>query len=182
MHYAVIIIILLTILWSVRTFNRLVRKRNLIHEAWSGIDVQLKRRYDLVPALVETAKGYREHERKLFGEIAAMRARCMDTNSVKERGEAENALSRMIKSLFAVAEAYPDLKASGNFLNLQRNLTEVEDQIQLARRYYNGTVRDYNIGVESFPNILIAMLCGFARADFFEIEYATQRETPDAKF
>jgi LemA protein len=181
MQVAVMLVLPVVILWGVITFNRFVRSRNLMREAWSGIDVQLKRRYDLVPALVETVKGYREHERGLFEDIAETRARCMSTESVREKGEAENALSRMIRSLFAVAEAYPDLKASQNFLDLQKSLTEIEDQIQFARRYYNGTVRDYNIRVESFPSMLIAKPCGFGRADFFEIEYATQREAPDVK-
>jgi len=182
MHIAAIVVLLVIIVWGVIAFNRFVRNRNLMREAWSGIDVQLKRRYDVVPALVETVKGYRAHERGLFEDIAEIRARCMGSEAVRERGDAENALSRMIRSLFAVAEAYPDLKASRNFLDLQRNLTEVEDQIQFARRYYNGTVRDYNIRVESFPSMLIAKLCRFGRADFFEIEYATERKAPYIKF
>jgi len=182
MFAAIVVILIVLVSWGVVSFNRFIRGRQLMCEAWSGIDVQLKRRYDLVPALVETVKGYREHERGLFEGIAETRTRCMSAESVRDKGEAENALSRMIRSLFAVAEAYPDLKASRNFLDLQRNLTEVEDQIQFARRYYNGTVRDYNIRVESFPSMLVSKLCGFRRADFFEIEYATQREAPDAKF
>jgi LemA protein len=164
--------------WGVVAYNRFVRDTNLMREAWSGIDVQLKRRYDLVPALVETVKGYRDHERGLFEEVAAARARCIRPASVPEQGAAENALSRSIRSLFAVAEAYPDLKASRNFLDLQKNLAEIEDGIQLARRYYNGTVRDYNIRVESFPGMVVAVLGGFKRAEFFEIELATQREAP----
>ncbi|MCX6354838.1 MAG: LemA family protein [Candidatus Aureabacteria bacterium] len=175
------LIIAICTVWGIFSFNRFVRGANLMREAWSGIDVQLRRRYDLVPALVESVKGYREHERELFQEIAEIRGRCRSTESVKEKAEAENSLSRMIKNLFAIAEAYPDLKAAQNFLDLQRNLAGVEDQIQMARRYYNGTVRDYNIRVESFPSVLIAKLCGFRCAEFFEIEFATQREAPGVR-
>jgi LemA protein len=182
MSAAIIVIAIVICLWGVVSFNRFIRGSQFVREAWSGIDVQLKRRYDLVPALVETVKGYREHERKLFEEIADMRSRCMSAEGVREKGEAENGLTRAIRSLFAVAEAYPQLKASENFLGLQKNLSEIEDQIQLARRYYNGTVRNYNIRVESFPSMLVAGLCGFRRADFFEIEYATERTAPDVKF
>jgi len=178
----IVVIVVVLMAWGVVSFNRFIRGRQFMREAWSGIDVQLKRRYDLVPVLVKTVKGYREHERGLFEDITETRARCMSTKSVTEKGEAENALSRMIRSLFAVAEAYPDLKASRNFLDLQRNLTEIENQIQLERRHYNGTVWNYNIRVESFPSMLIAGLLRFRRADFFEIEYATEREAPDAKF
>ncbi|MDD5555986.1 MAG: LemA family protein [bacterium] len=168
--------------WGIVAFNRLVRARNLVREAWSGIDVQLRRRADLVPALVEAVKGYREHERGLLEEIAEKRARCMRSGSVAERGPAEGELSRSIRSLFAVAEAYPDLRASRHFLDLQRNLSAIEDDLQHARRYYNGTVRDYNIAVESFPRTLVARLCGFGREEFFEIELATRREAPDVGF
>ncbi|MDP8249187.1 MAG: LemA family protein [Candidatus Tritonobacter lacicola] len=178
----IISLVLVLILWSVVTFNRLVRGKNLVREAWSGIDVQLKRRYNLIPALVEAVKGYSGHERKLFVKIAEMRSRCVAAGGVREQGEAENLLSRTIKSLFAVAEAYPDLKANRGFLNLQENLSEIEDEIQLARRYYNGTVRNFNIRVESFPGMLVAGLCGFRQAGFFEIEYATERQAPEVKF
>jgi len=179
--YVTGVIIVICSVWGGVSFNRFVRGTNLMREAWSGIDVQLRRRYDLVPALVESVKGYREHERELFQEIAEIRGRCMSTESVKEKAAAESSLSRMIKNLFAIAEAYPDLKAAHNFLDLQKNLAGIEDQIQMARRYYNGTVRDYNIRVESFPSTLIAKLCGFRRADFFEIEFATQREAPEVR-
>ncbi|HOE26396.1 MAG: LemA family protein [Candidatus Aureabacteria bacterium] len=164
--------------WAVVAYNRLVRDANLVREAWSGIDVQFRMRYDLVPALVETVKGYRLHERALFEEVAAARARCAGTASIADKGAAESALTRGIRSLFAVAEAYPELKASRNFLDLQKSLTEVEDRIQHARRYYNGTVRDYNIRVESFPGMAVARAARFRRADYFELELATQRDAP----
>jgi LemA protein len=168
--------------WGIAAYNRLVRDANLVREAWSGIDVQLRMRYDLVPALVETVKGYRLHERGLFEKVAAARVRCAATASIADKGAAESSLTRGIRSLFAVAEAYPELKASRSFLDLQKNLTEVEDRIQHARRYYNGTVRDYNIRVESFPGMAVARVAGFRRAEYFEIELATQRDAPEAKF
>lgn len=181
MLIAAVALALVIVIWGIITFNRFIRGRNLIREAWSGIDVQLKRRYNLIPNIVESVKGYSKHERRLFEDVARLRSRCIDANGTREQGEAENALSRTIKSLFAVAEDYPDLKASRSFLDLQKNLVEIEDQIQLARRYYNGTVRNFNIRVESFPGMLVAGLCGFTQADFFEIEYATEREAPEIK-
>ena len=153
--------------WGIAAYNRFVRDTNLVREAWSGIDVQLRMRYDLVPLLVEIVKGYRDHERLLFEQVAAARTRCIGSVSLPEKGAAEGALTRGIRSLFAVAEAYPDLKASDNFLGLQKSLAEVEDRIQLARRYYNGTVREYNIRVESFPGMIVARLWGFGRAEYF---------------
>jgi len=166
---------------GVLVFNRLVKARNLVDEAWSGVDVQLKRRHDLVPNLVEAVKGYREHERGLFENVAQQRTKAMDGDAQHDP-EDENALTRQVKTLFAVAEAYPDLKANTTFLDLQRQLVEVEDALQYARRYYNGTVRDYNILVQSFPNNLLSGRLGFHTEDFFEIEYATERSAPDVKF
>lgn len=181
--YTVFLLLILAgiILWLNVIFNKFIRGKNLIAEAWSGIDVQLKRRYDLIPNLVETVKGYSQHERKLFEDIANIRSQCMSTQGVVEKGQAENALTQQLRSLFAVAESYPDLKANQNFLDLQKNLAAIEDEIQLARRYYNGTVRDFDILVESFPSNIIALLFVFKRADFFEIEVATQREAPTVK-
>lgn len=167
--------------WGIAAYNRFVRDTNLVREAWSGIDVQLRMRYDLVPLLVEIVKGYRDHERLLFEQVAAARTRCIGSVSLPEKGAAEGALTRGIRSLFAVAEAYPDLKASDNFLGLQKSLAEVEDRIHLARRYYNGTVREYNIRVESFPGMIVARLWGFGRAEYFEIELATQRDAPPVR-
>ena len=175
-------VILLIVAYGVITFNRLVRASNMVEEAWSGIDVQLKRRYDLVPNLVMTVQGYAEHEKTVFDNVARARSESMNTYAPREKGAAENQLSTQIKSLFAVAEAYPDLKASQDFLRLQKELVEVEDQIQYARRYYNGAVRDSNIKVQTFPNYLIASMMGFEREDFFEIEYATERSAPDVGF
>src|SRR6266568_9176888 len=131
-------------------FNRLIRLRNLVREGWSGIDVQLRRRTDLVPNLVETVKGYAAHERGLFEDVAKNRAQSIAADNVGGQAAAENALRGSLVRLFAVAEAYPDLKANKNFLDLQQQLADVEDQLQMARRYYNGAVRNLNIGIESF--------------------------------
>lgn len=175
-------IVALLAVWAMIDYNLLVRARNMTSEAWSGIDVQLKRRHDLIPNLIDSVKAYSSHERDLFEGLSENRAKSMGTEAIPAKGQVENALSGQLKSLLAVAEAYPDLKASTNFLGLQKSLTEVEDQIQYARRYYNAVVRDYNIRVQSFPSLIPAKLFGFQPADFFEIELATEREAPDAKF
>ncbi|HOP40951.1 MAG TPA: LemA family protein [Geobacteraceae bacterium] len=159
-------------------YNRLVRLRNMVREGWSGIDVQLTRRAALIPNLVETVRGYMEHERNLLFEIADLRSRSLRTQKVGEKGEIETALSRSLGSLMAVAEGYPDLKASENFLALQKELADIEDQIQMARRYYNGTVRNLNIAVESFPSNLVAGLFAFFQAEFFALEDADDRQVP----
>ncbi len=162
-------------------YNKFVRMKNQTEEAWSGIDVQLKRRYDLIPNLVETVKGYAKHEKETLENVVKYRNMAMNAQSIKEKAEMENMLTGALKSLFAVAEAYPNLKANENFLELQRTLSEIEDQIQLARRYYNANVRDFNILVESFPSNIIASIFGFKKFDFFEIEEA-ERENVKVKF
>ena len=174
-------VLILVIGVGVLIFNRLVKARNLVDEAWSGVDVQLKRRHDLVPNLVEAVKGYTEHEHTLFDQIAQQRGKAMG-GSAQLNPDDENALTRQIKTLFAVAESYPDLKANQNFLDLQKKLVEIEDALQYARRYYNGTVRDYNILVESFPSNIIASRMSYHTDHFFEIEYATERKAPDVAF
>ncbi len=181
MEIVIAIIAVLVIIWFIFIYNKFIRDKNLIKEAWSGIDVQLKRRYDLIPNLVETVKGYSSHEKNLFQNITEARSKTMNTEVLKEKAKGETQLSGMIKSLFAVAEAYPDLKANQNFLDLQKQLSEIEDQIQYARRYYNGVVRDYNIRVKSFPSNLIANIMNYKEAEFFEISLATERETPEVK-
>ncbi|MFH0963222.1 MAG: LemA family protein [Planctomycetota bacterium] len=165
-------------LWGVITFNALVRRRNLVQEAWSGIDVQLKRRANLVPNLVETVKGYSAHERTTLEEVTKARAEAGRAGVVREREAGENALSQALAKLVALSEAYPNLKADKTFLSLHSELIEVEDQIQYARRYYNGTVRDYNIRVETFPSNVIAAAFGFERREFFQLETATERKAP----
>jgi LemA protein len=178
----IIIIVAVIVIWLISTYNRLITLRNRAKEAWADIEVQLKRRYDLIPNLVETVKGYAAHEREIFEKVTEARARAMGAKNVKERGEAENALSQTLKNLFAVAENYPNLKASENFLELQRELTDTEDKIQAARRFYNGNVRDLNIKIESFPANIIASLFRFTKMDFFEIEEAAAREPVQVKF
>jgi LemA protein len=157
-------------LYAIVVFNRLIRARNLVREGWSGIDVQLVRRSDLIPNLVETVKGYAGHERSLFAEIAQKRTQALNTAGVTGRAAAEQDLQASVRRMLAVAEAYPALKASQNFLELQKQLGELEDQLQLARRYYNGTVRDYNIEIQSFPDLLLARAFGFREEPYFETE------------
>jgi LemA protein len=161
-------------------FNRLVRSRQMAREGWSGIDVQLKRRSDLVPNLVDSVKGYAAHERDVLAEVTQLRgaARNLPADAIGQRAQAEAALSAGLNKLIAVAEAYPDLKASGNFLKLQQQLSDLENELQMARRYYNGAVRNLNILVESFPSNLIAKPFGFAPGDYFELNNATERAVP----
>ena len=178
--YVILTLLALALLWGLLTFNRIIRLTNMRSEAWSGIDVQLKRRHDLIPNLVETVKGYAAHERGLLEDIARLRAQSASAGSIAEKGRAEEALTTSIKTLFAVAEAYPDLKANTNFLRLQQDLTAVEDELQLARRYYNGTVREYNTAILSFPNLVIAALMAMRPAEFFSAD-TTERATPGMK-
>ncbi len=174
-------VLVLVLLFSVVLYNRLVRARNLVEEAWSGIDVQLKRRTDLIPNLVETVRGYVQHERGVLEEVTAQRTRTLQASSVEEREQAERGLGRALGALFAVAENYPELKANQNFLELQQALADIENEIQLARRYYNGAARDLNILVESFPSNLFASLFGFHKAKFLEIEEG-ERAVPKVSF
>jgi len=175
------IILFLLALWVAVSYNRFIVLINRTKEAWSDIEVQLKRRYDLIPNLVETVKGYATHERELFEKVTEARAKAMGAQTMKEHAEAENFLSQALKSLFAVAENYPDLKASTNFLELQREVTDTEDKIQAARRFYNGNVRDLNIMIESFPANIIASMFNFKKAEFFEIE-ETEKEPVKVSF
>jgi LemA protein len=160
-------------------FNRFIRSRNRVREAWSGIDVQLKRRHDLVSRLVECVKGYREHERGVLEQVSHARSDAIQARGVEQTGQAETELARNLRHLVAVAEAYPDLKASESFRQLSGALVELEDQLQYARRYYNGAVRDFNTLVESFPSNLVAWLAGFRVQPFFSIESATERQAPE---
>jgi LemA protein len=178
---AVLVALGLLAIWLIVSYNLLVRDRNLMQEAWSGIDVQLKRRHDLVPNIVELVEGYSSHERRLFEEVTRARAASMQAHGVKDIEAGENLLSQRLRTLFAVAENYPDLKADQTYLALQGQLVEVEDQIQMARRYYNGTVRNYDIRVESFPSNIAAGLFGFRRAEYFQIETATERSAPEVE-
>ena len=177
------VIVLGLILWLFGAYNGLIKLRNLVEEAWAQIDVELKRRHDLIGNLVETVKGYAAHERGTLEAVTQARAAAMaGGQSPAATAKSEAALTQALVRLNAVAEAYPDLKANQNFIELQKTLADVEEQLQLARRYYNGTARDYNIMVESFPNNILASLFHFDKAEYFEIELATERETPEVKF
>ncbi len=177
----VIGLLLLVLAWAAWTYNRLVSLTNMMREAWSGIDVQLKRRHDLIPNLVEAVKGYVSHERVLLEDIARLRSQSVSSASIAGKAEAETALSASLKTLFAVAEAYPELKANQNFLRLQQDLAALEDEIQMARRYYNGTVRNYNILVESFPSLVIARSMRAGKGEYFSAG-TNERSAPSAAF
>jgi len=167
-------------IYAIIIFNSLVRTRQMANEAWSGIDVQLKRRSDLVPNLVDAVKGYAGHERSVLEEVTKLRgaARALPDNDVASRAQAETALTLALSKLVALAENYPDLKASQNFLELQQQLSRLETELQMARRYYNGTVRNQNVLVQSFPSNVIASLFGFSQRQYFEVSNDAERATP----
>ena len=170
------------ILWAVFTYNGLVSLRNRMKEAWADIDVQLKRRHDLIPNLLESVKGYMAHERGVLENVTKARTAIMGAHSQKELQDGENMLTGALKSLFAVSENYPDLKASSNFIELQRELRDTEDKIMAARRFYNNNVMTLNTKIESFPSNIIARSFGFKQAELFEIQLEEERELPKAKF
>src|SRR3989344_2638861 len=182
--YIILGIVVFIALWIVYAYNHFVTLVNRAKEAWADIDVQLKRRYDLIPNLVNTVKGYATHETQAFENVTKARSAAMGAQSVAEHGKAENMLTGALKSLFAVAEAYPDLKANQNFAELQRELSDTENKIQAARRFYNANVRDLNIGVSSFPGNIIAGTFKFARMEFFELAEgeAAARNPVEVKF
>ena len=177
-----IVIVLVVLVFGIGFYNQLVTFKNLMGEAWSGIDAQLKRRYDLIPNVVETVKGYQQYEKNTLERIIALRSGHPLEAGPEGRAAFENQVSGALKTIFAVAEAYPDLKANEEFLMLQKTLIQIEDELQMARRYYNGTVRNFNVGAQSFPGNVIAGIFHFTPAVYFEIEYATERQTPDVKF
>lgn len=179
-----LVIVASVVLYAVVIYNALVRARQMVREAWSGIDVQLKRRSDLIPNLLETVKGYAAHEKDALREVTEMRTRAssVPAGNVAERAAAEGMLGQALGRLFAVAEAYPDLKANENFRELQTTLETLESEIQMSRRYYNGSVRDLNVKVESFPSNLVANQFGFAQEEYFELEDPQDRELPKVQF
>lgn len=180
-----IIVAALIVLWLIGAYNGLVTARNRVDEAWSDIDVQLKRRYDLIPNLVETVKGYATHEKELLEKVTAARANAIsahDSSNTENLARAENELSATLKSIFAVAENYPDLKANQNFMKLQGDLTDTEDKIQAARRFYNGTVRDYNTKVQHFPSMMVAGMFNFKVREFFEVETTEEKQSVKVSF
>ncbi|MFA4998999.1 MAG: LemA family protein [Candidatus Paceibacterota bacterium] len=178
----ILLVVAVIVLWVIFVFNRLVTLKNRLKEAWADIEVQLKRRYDLIPNLVETVKGYASHESSVFEKVTEARTRAMGAKTLKERGEAENTLSGTLKTLFAVSENYPQLRASENFQKFQDELTDTEDKIQAARRFYNSNTRDFNTQIETFPSNFVAQIFNFKSAEFFEIEEAAQKEPVKVKF
>jgi LemA protein len=175
-------VVLLLGLIFVLTRNSMIGARNRVDESWSGIDVQLKRRHDLVPNLVETVKGYAQHERQTFENVTKARAQAMAAQGPQQASQAEGVLDRALADLRAVAEQYPDLRATENFQQLSRNLSELEDEIQASRRIYNSNVQAYNTKIQVFPNSMVAGMGGFTAREFFEIEDAAQREPVDVSF
>lgn len=184
MTFLIILGIIVVIVFSaVAIYNKLVRLRNTVKSSWSDIDVQCKKRYDLVPNLVEAVKGYASHEKSVFEKVTQARSMAMQAHSPAEMAKAENMIRDTLKSLFAVAEAYPELKANANFQQLQSQLQELENSIEYARRYYNAVVRDYNTLIESFPSNLIASQFKFQKEEFFELEApAEERKAPRVSF
>jgi len=177
-----VIIIIALILFVGFTYNKLVTLRNRVKEAWSDIDVQLKRRYNLIPNIVETVKGYAAHEDSVFTKVTEARSNAINTKNVKDQAAAEDMLSGALKSLFAVAESYPDLKANENFMQLQNELVDTEDKIQSSRRFYNGNVRDYNTKIEQVPSNVIANIFKFKAEEFFEIEDEKEKQNVEVSF
>jgi LemA protein len=180
--WIIIGLIAVIVLWAIMIYNGLITLRNRTDEAWSDIDVQLKRRYDLIPNLIETVKGYATHEKEVFEKVTQARSAAMNAGSVHDKAEAENMLSSTLKSLFAVAEAYPQLRATENFAKLQDELSDTENKIQASRRFYNGNVRDLNTKMQVFPSNMIAGMMGFKPREFFEIENEAERQNVQVKF
>ena len=179
--YLIIGVVVLVALWLIVVFNGLITLRNRVDEAWSDIEVQLKRRYDLIPNLVNTVKGYAKHEKGVFENVTEARAGAMQAKTPAQHAKAENFLTETLKSLFAVSENYPDLKASDNFLHLQKELVDAEDKIQAARRFYNGNVRDFNTKKQVFPSNLVAGSLGFKDYEFFDAPEEA-KATPEVTF
>lgn len=175
------IVIALLLLFLIANYNLLIRSRNRVHNGWHQIDVQLKRRIDLIPNLVETVKGYAAHEREIFEKVAQARAQVINARGPEEAAKADNQLTSTLKTLFAVAENYPDLKANQNFLRLQEELAHTENKISFARQFYNDVVMDYNNRVQMFPSNIIATLFHFTPAEFYQIP-ETEREAPKVQF
>lgn len=174
-----LLIVFLPALFIIYVYNALIRRRNRKEEAWSDIDVQLKRRYDLIPNLIETVKGYAKHERETFEKVTEMRVQALNASGVREQAQAENMLTDALKSIFAVAENYPQLQASQNFAELQRELSDTENKIQAARRFYNSTVQDFNTALQVFPQNIIAGMFSFSAFEFFELDEDEKKVAKD---
>ena len=180
--YIIFAIVAVVILWVIFAYNSLITLQNRCEEAWADIDVQLKRRHNLIPNLVETAKAYASHEKEVFQNVTEARSKAVEAGDVEGQKQAENQLTGALKSLFAVSEDYPKLQASENFLELQKELRDTEDKIQAARRFYNNNVKELNIKIEKFPSNLIASLFGFEQKDLFEVESLSEKKTPELQF
>jgi LemA protein len=180
--YILLGIVVVLLLGAVTIYNKLVTNKNLVAEGWSGIDVQLKRRNDLIPNLIESVKGYMGHERGVLDQVTELRTKSQAAQGVADQARVEGAMGAALANLFAVAENYPDLKASQNFMELQKSLADIEDQVQLARRYYNGAARNFNILIQSFPSNLLASAFNFTTVEYFEIEDAAERAVPKVAF
>lgn len=178
----VVLIVLIAVFWYISTRNGIISFRNRVEESWSGIDVQLKRRHDLIPNLVETVKGYATHEQQVFENVTDARAKAMASTGVEDTAKTESQLTRAMADLRAVAENYPDLKATQNFQQLSRNLSELEDEIQASRRIYNSNVQGYNTKIQQFPASVVANQGGFEAKEFFEIAEPAERDTPSVSF
>ncbi len=174
----ILIIFGVLVVWFIISYNGFITLRTRAQEAWADIDVQLKRRYDLIPNLVNTVKGYATHESEAFEKVSEARSKAMQAGTPTEKGQAENMLSGTLKSLFAISEAYPELKANTNFLQLQGELSDTENKIQAARRFYNGNVRDFNTGVQVFPGNIIAGIFHFIKMDFFQLDADSAAQEP----
>jgi len=178
--YIVLGLFLISLMWIISIYNALVRLRQHIRDSWSGIETELRRRYDLIPNLVQTVKGYAVHEKEVFARVVEARTRAADsTGSPASQAADENLLVRGLRQLFALSESYPELKASQNFLELQKELANTEDRIQAARRFYNGNVRDLNTRIEIFPSNLVASLFNFTQAEYFEVEEVAATKAPE---
>lgn len=177
-----LVLVVLFVLYGVSIYNKLVKLRTMVEEAWSGINVQLKKRHDLIPNLVETVKGYATHERETFDSVTQARASAMKATDVKSQEAAENDLNAALIRLLAVAEQYPELKANQNFLHLQDQLSVIESDIEKSRRYYNGTVREKNIVIDTFPSNIVANMFKFEKSPFFELENEAEKAVPQIKF
>lgn len=176
------VVVLLLVFYAIGIYNKLVRLNTLVEEGWSGIDVQLKKRYSLIPNLVETVKGYAKHEQETFEKVVKARNLAQSATTLEGHQAAENQLNKALVNLFALAEQYPELKANQNFMQLQEELSVIEQDIEKSRRYYNGTVREKNILVDSFPSNILANLFGFVKSKFFELDNEAERVLPQVKF
>ncbi len=180
--WIIIAVVVLLVIFAISIYNGLIQLKNKVDEAWADIETQLKRRYDLIPNIVETVKGYATHEKSTFEEVTKARNMAMGAGTLEDKAQAENMLSGTLKSLFALAENYPQLQANQNFMELQNTLKQIEEQLQLSRRYYNATVRDFNVKIEVFPNNIFAGMFNFTKRAFFEVGSAAERENVKVSF